>query len=83
MNLKWNLEMILVKIVSGIILFFLAILIYFVIPNGLYSWITAKDNSIINYLIIGGIIICWFGLVLMIVFLFNTMFLDSLVQFLQ
>ena len=42
MNLKWNLDMIITKILTGILLFWLAILVFFMLPYSIFTWAQEK-----------------------------------------
>ena len=74
-NLKWNLEMILTKILTGVLLFLLAILVFFALPYGIFKWSQEKNLERIEYIIIGLLGMCELMLIFFSIFLFIIAFL--------
>lgn len=64
--------MILTKILTGVLLFWLAILVFFALPYGIFMWSQQKNLKPIEYIFIGILGMCeltliFFGIVLFII----------------
>ena len=75
MNLKWNLDMIITKILTGILLFWLAILVFFMLPYSIFTWAQEKNLKLIDYIFIGILSISEITLIFCGIFLFIIVFL--------
>ena len=75
MNLKWNLDMIISKILTGILLFWLAILVFFALPYGIFMWYQQENLKRIEYIFIGILGMCELTLIFCGIFLFIIVFL--------
>lgn len=74
-NLKWNLEMILIKILTGVLLFWLAILVFFVLPYGIFMMSKEENLKPMEYIFIGILGMCELTLFFCGIFLFIIVFL--------
>lgn len=75
MNLKWNLDMITTKILTGILLFWLAILVFFALPYGIFMWSQQENLKRMEYIFIGILGMCELTLIFCGIFLFIIVFL--------
>lgn len=75
MNSKWNLDMILTKILTGVLLFWLAILVFFMLPYGIFKWSKQKNLKPMEYILIGILGMCELTLIFCGIFLFIIVFL--------
>ena len=74
-NLKWNLDMIITKILTGVLLFWLAILVFFALPYGIFMWSQQENLKRMEYIFIGILGMCELTLIFCGIFLFIIAFL--------
>ena len=75
MNSKWSLEMILTKILTGVLLFWLAILVFFMLPYGIFKLSQQENLKRMEYIFIGILGMCELTLIFCGIFLFIIVFL--------
>ena len=75
MNSKWNLDMIITKILTGVLLFWLAILVFFALPYGIFLWYQQENLKRMEYIFIGILGMCELSLIFCGIFLFIIVFL--------
>lgn len=67
--------MIITKILTGVLLFWLAILVFFVLPYGIFIWHQQENLKPMEYIFIGILGMCELALIFCGIFLFIIVFL--------
>lgn len=67
--------MIITKILTGVLLFWLAILVFFVLPYGIFMWYQQENLKPMEYIFIGILGMCELTLIFCGIFLFIIVFL--------